>query len=184
MKLDNPLHQLRYFLQDDMYLLKADRQSYRHAETQPAASTDNTPTATFNADPVTQQTPATTFKYLGGNQKNFLILGSYPNGQFIAETHLAALMSTITRLNFSQDDVAILNLNEYPDANWPQVSAFFKPAKLLVLGAAAWPAGLSQILQNQVEHINGCQTLYTFSFNEMMGNKENTKTFWNQIKTF
>lgn len=197
MKLDTPLAQLRYFLQDELYLLKADKEHYRNPETaQPAALTDASiapataaatevsPTPAPITSPVTEQTPATTFKYLGSNQKSFLVLTHYPTEQFIAEAHLTALLNTITRLNFSQDDVAIVNLSAYPGVSWPQLADFFKPAKLLVLGTAAMPAQIPNLPQNQVQQLDACQALYTFSFDEMMGNKENTKAFWNQIKTF
>jgi hypothetical protein len=194
-KTDTPLAQLRYFLQDELYLLKADKDIYRNAETpqhvaaEPAvaAATTEVPaaaTATPTTPPVTEQTPATTFKYLGSNQKSFLVLTHYPAEQFIAEAHLTALLNTITRLNFSQDDVAIVNLSAYPGVSWSQLADFFKPAKLLVLGTAALPAQMPNLPQNQVQQLDACQALYTFSFDEMMGNKENTKVFWNQIKTF
>jgi hypothetical protein len=189
-KTDTPLAQLRYFLQDELYLLKADKDIYRNAETpQSAAVTDaatatEVPPAIAPTPPVTEQTPVTTFKYLGCNQKSFLILTHYPAEQFITEAHLTALLNTITRLNFSQDDVAIINLSAYPEVSWQQLADFFKPAKLLVLGTAALPAQMPNLPQNQVQQLDACQALYTFSFNEMMGNKENTKAFWNQIKTF
>jgi hypothetical protein len=189
-KTDTPLAQLRYFLQDELYLLKADKGIYRNVETpQSAAVTDTAtatevPPATAPTPPVTEQTPVTTFKYLGSNQKSFLVLTHYPAEQFITEAHLTALLNTITRLNFSQDDVAIVNLSTYPGVSWPQLADFFKPAKLLVLGTAALPAQMPNLPQNQVQQLDACQALYTFSFNEMMGNKENTKAFWNQIKTF
>jgi hypothetical protein len=193
-KTDTPLAQLRYFLQDELYLLKADKDIYRNAETAQPAATEVTvkdaatatevPPAIAPTPPVTEQTPATTFKYLGSNQKSFLVLTHYPAEQFIAEAHLTALLNTITRLNFSQDDVAIINLSAYPEVSWPQLADFFKPAKLLVLGTAALPAQMPNLPQNQVQQLDACHALYTFSFDEMMGNKENTKAFWNQIKTF
>jgi hypothetical protein len=196
-KTDTPLAQLRYFLQDELYLLKADKDLYRNAETAQLAATEVTvndaataiatevpPATTPTTPPVTEQTPVTTFKYLGSNQKSFLILAHYPAEQFIAEAHLTALLNTIIRLNFSQDDVAIINLSAYPGVSWPQLADFFKPAKLLVLGTAALPAQMLKLPQNQVQQLDACQALYTFSFDEMMGNKENTKAFWNQIKTF
>ncbi|MFD1257099.1 hypothetical protein ACFQ3S_09850 [Mucilaginibacter terrae] len=196
MKLDTPLAQLRYFLQDELYLLKGDMQSYRNPDAPQTATVEpafaaadmEADTTTASASPTTsaiiEQTYAPTFKYLGNNQKSFLILTHYPAEQFIAEAHLTALLNTVTRLNFSQDDVAIVNLSANPAVSWPQLADFFNPAKLLVLGAAALPAQMPNLNQNEVQQLNACLALYTFSFDEMMGNKENTKAFWNQIKTF
>ena len=194
MKLDIPLNQLRYFLQDDLYLLNADKQAYINPQPQQNLTVEELPVAASPKPvsdkaptppaPVIDETPAITFKYLGGNQKRFLVLCHYPTAEYMAEAHLTALLNTVTRLNFTQQDLAIVNLFNYPAATYQELLNFFNPAKLLVLGAAALPAGLPSINQNEVQAIAQCQALYTFSFDEMMGNKENTKAFWNQIKTF
>jgi hypothetical protein len=193
-----PPAQLRYFLPEDLYLLSADKPVYQQAETQaettaaeviieaPATPSIDTAANTTAATPaaIETETPAPAFKYTGLNQKNFLVLCHYTNGPQMPDAHLTALINTITRINFTQDDLAIVNLAQYPQATWLQFLSFFEPQKLLVLGTDALPAGLLQLTQNQIQQTGNCQALYTFSFNEMMGNKENTKAFWNQIKTF
>lgn len=188
MKLDTPLPQLRYFLPEDLYLLKTDEDAYRNpSQEQPAPAITapaEAPATVAQTLVITPKTPAITFKYLGSNQKNFLVLCHYPQAEFMTDAHLTALNSTVTRLNFAPADMAILNLAHNPAATWTQLLDYFKPAKLLVLGAQAQPAGLPTLTQNEVKQLNGCQCLYTFSFDEMMGQKENTKAFWNQIKTF
>lgn len=177
MKLDTPLNQLQYFLPDDLFLLKADRNTYRGLPPQPPIAVNETPVTTV-------QTPVIAFKYLGDNQKSFLVLTHYTNAEFIADAHLNALISTVTRINYSLPDLAIVNLAHYPQANWEQLTQFFTPKKLLILGNKALPANLPALVLNETGQADGCQALYTFAFNEMMGNKENTKAFWNQIKTF
>jgi hypothetical protein len=192
-----PPAQLRYFLPEDLYLLSADKQVYAQAEMQaevtaaelmieaPATPSIDTAAETAAAPAaIENKTPTPAFKYTGLNQKNFLVLCHYTNGPQMPDAHLTALINTITRINFTQNDVAIVNLAQYPQANWPQLLTFFEPKKLLVLGTGALPAGLPQLAQNQIQQTGNCQALYTFSFDEMMGNKENTKAFWNQIKTF
>jgi hypothetical protein len=180
----SPAH-LRHFLQDDIYLLKADKDVYANPQANSSTATLNTAAAAPVQPPVvTEQTPVLQFKYLGGNQKNFLVLCCYADAEFIASAHLTALISTITRINYSQDDIAIVNLINYPKTTWPELVSYFGPKKLLVLGSKALPATLPKLNQNEAQHLDECQALYTFSFDEMMGNKENTKAFWNQIKTF
>jgi hypothetical protein len=188
-----PPAQLRYFLPDDLYLLNADKQVYAPAEITaaeliieaPATASIETAAETATAPATIQtETPVTTFKYTGNNQKNFLILCHYPAAPQMADTHLTALINTITRINFTQDDVAIVNLAQYQQATWQQLTQFFEPQKLLILGTNALIQGLPTFSLNQIQQLGNCQALYTFSFNEMMGNKENTKAFWNQIKTF
>ena len=185
MKLDNTLAQLHYFLQDDLYLLKTDQEGYRNPQAQPVPTAATTPEITIADSPViTKQTPATTFKYLGDNQKHFLVLCHYPDVEYMADAHLTALISTVTRLNYTQPDLAIVNLAQYPTTDWQQLADFFEPQKLLVLGSNAQPNGLPKLVQNETDQADGCMALYTFSFDEMIGQKENTKAFWNQIKNF
>ena len=176
MKLDTPLNQLQYFLPDDLFLLRADREAYRNPVTQEPVAAE--------ASVIIDETPVMTFKYLGGNQKKILVLTHYTADEFIAEAHLNALISTVTRLNYTQQDLAIVNLAHYTAANWEQLTVFFTPQKLLILGNKALPAQLPTLVLNETDQADGCQALYTFAFDEMMGNKENTKAFWNQIKTF
>ena len=169
--------QLTYFLPEELYLLQADKDFY----SKPTAHVDEPTTEEPVTTPI--ETPAPVFKYKGGNQKNFLILTNYPGVDFIAETHSAPLTSTLGRLNFAMDDIAIVNINHYPDHNWSQLIEYFNPQKLMVLGKAALPNGMPAVPLNEIVETTGCRTLYTFSFDDMMGQKENTKLFWNQIKT-
>ena len=87
-------HALRFILQDELYLLDEDKSLYSGA-------------------PITQpeiQTQQPVFNYLGSNKKNFLVLVSYDDCEFIKEEHLAALENILGRLGHTQDDVAILNV--------------------------------------------------------------------------
>jgi len=178
-KLDTPLNQLQYFLPEDLFLLKADREAYLNPVTLPTP-----PPAVTESPDGTPKTPVIAFKYLGGNQKNFLVLTHYTTEEFIAEAHLNALISTVTRLNYSLQDLAIVNLAHSPEADWAELTQFFSPQKLLILGKEALPVNLPALVLNEADQADDCQALYTFSFGDMMGNKENTKAFWNQIKTF
>jgi hypothetical protein len=98
--------------------------------------------------------------------------------------HLNALESTIKRKELSLDDVAIVNLGNYPGTDLRSIGGFFKPEKMLFLGKDAIPPGFKNPLAlNQITKLGNCNFLFTYSFGEMMGNKENTKAFWEQMKT-
>lgn len=198
---ENSIAALRFLLQDDIYLLQADKAQLHNPTlvtteaplakaattvteqpAEPEATVTVVPEATPSVAEHTTLTPA--FEYRGGNQKHFLVIGHYPQEQWMADAHLKALESTLSRINFTADDVALLNLATCRDTDFKQITDYFKPGKLLILGALARPANLPDLPLNAVQTINGCIALYTYSFDEMMGHKENTKAFWNQIKTF
>lgn len=128
------------------------------------------------------ETPKPVYKYLGGHKKKYLIVTHYPQADFIDAPHLLALESTLKRLGYEMDDVAIFNLATHGDAVFHEVTAFFTPAKLLLLGKRALPAGLPPPPLNKIDQNAGYPVLFTFSFDEMMGNNEYKKLFWEQIK--
>lgn len=171
MMVENPLA-LQYIFTDDVYLLPQDKDLF----TIPA----NNP----NEPDIVQipSTPAFTFNYMGGYQQKFLVLVHYPEHETMEPAHLSALESTIKRKELSLDNIAILNLHRYADSEFEALITFFAPKKILILGNSALPRGLTPPPLNQLIKLSDCTTLYTFAFNEMIGNKENTKAFWEQMK--
>ena len=164
---------LRFILQDDIYLLNEDKLNY--------AKPDNQQTLAHQSIPEII-TPKPVFNYLGSNKKHFLVLTYYPNNDFIADDHLAALESVLGRKNHSREDVAILNVAKN-NSKYSELLSHFKPQTILVLGQQAIPAGTDQPKLNQVEKRDGVIVLYTFAFDAMMSNVDNKKAFWEQVKS-
>jgi len=165
MKVENPIA-FSLIMNDGLYLLDKDK----------ILSTPIPP-----PPPVEQKQPDN-FSFMGGNKKNFLVIGHYPEQATIDDKHFIALENIIKRLGYSLDDIAIFNIAKYPDASTPQLFDFFKPQKLLLLGRQALPAGSDQLTLNQPKQEKNCHTLLSFSFDEMMENNENKKAFWEQMK--
>ena len=171
MNIENPLA-YSYILQDDIYLLAADRHLLQKGERpEPEAV-------------VVKETPEPVFKYIGGYKKQYLVVTHYPDADFIAAPHFAALESTLKRLGYEPYDTAIFNLASYPKAQFPEIIEFFKPKKMLILGYNALPPAISAIHQHKAQPVGNIRTLFTFSFTEMMDNQENKKAFWEAMKIF
>ncbi|HEY8930116.1 MAG TPA: hypothetical protein VIM55_13035 [Mucilaginibacter sp.] len=183
MNIENP-RAFSFIMQDDIYLLDADKQQYTQPAQQAPAATVAEPEPVYMspAPPPVKETQPLSFNYLGGNKKNFCVMVHYPEHDFMHEKHLAALEATIGRLGFTRDDVAIFNRAKYPDAAFDVISAFFKPQKLLILGSSSRPSGIGSVALNTKKIINNHPTLFTFSFDEMMDSVENKKAFWEQMK--
>lgn len=164
---------LRFILGDEIYLLNEDKLNY--------AKPDNQQTPAPQPQPETV-TPKPVFNYLGANKKHFLVLTHYPNNDFIADDHLAALESVLGRKNHSREDVAILNVAKN-NSEYRELLFHFKPQTILVLGQPAIPAGIDQPKFNRVEKHDGITLLYTFDFDAMMSNVDNKKAFWEQVKS-
>jgi len=189
MNIENPVA-FSFIMQDDIYLLNKDKQPYTApvtSETVSVLAEPETEYAVAAAAPV--PTPTTvaeqqpvSFNYLGGHKKNFLVIVHYPEHDFMHDKHLAALESTLTRLGFGRDDVAIFNRAKHIDAEFETITSFFKPTKLLVLGKDSVPVGIGAIELNKLKQLNSYPALFTFSFDEMMDSIDNKKAFWEQVK--
>jgi hypothetical protein len=165
MKVENPIA-FSFIMQEDIYLLNNDKTAYAgHIKAQPVI-----------------ETPVIDFNYLGKHKKKFLVIVHYPEFEFMDDKHLTALASTLKRLEFSLDDVAILNRRHYTDTTFEQLFDFFTPQNLLILGQQALPPGIEALALNKPKQIDNCHTLFTFSFNEMMDSTESKKIFWEQMK--
>ena len=159
---------LRYFLQDDLYLLNEDKTAYA---TTPVAQPET-------------ETKKTGFNYLGGNNEKFLILVNYPAHEHLEEAHLKALESTLARKQLMRIDVAILNLAKHTEHNAAEVLGYFKPAKILILGMDAILQGLPPTVFNTAEAKSNYRQLHTYNFTEMIADRDKAKAFWEQVKNF
>jgi hypothetical protein len=164
MKIENPAS-LRFIMQEDIYLLPADKTEQPIAITPPVLTTQ-----------------VTDINYLGKYKKGFLIVAYYANEDYMTADHITALESILKRKEYDLDDVAIFNRFTYPDVDFEQVQTYFNPQKLLLLGENALPANLPALTFNQSQKIIEYPALYTFSFDEMMDNTPNKKVFWDQVK--
>ena len=171
----------QFFLNEDIYLLKQDIGNLHNLQ---ADITER-----IIEEPVIAEQPAVVaepaalyFNNLGGNAKQFLILCSYPEAEQMDDKHLEALKSALSRKQLALDDVAILNLSKHATATIDDLWAYFKPTRLLILGAPALLAGWDKFALNQLQNLNGIKVLYTYSFGEMLGDRDKTKAFWEQMK--
>ena len=127
---------------------------------------------------IIEEKPAPQFTYIGKNLKKFLVL----TAEGLHENHLKALENTLTRKQMSLDDVAVVDFSAYDKISFDQLNASFMPLKLVCFGLKPELLGLPQIGFNEVGTYSNCRILYTYSFSEMLGNKDKTKLFWEPMK--
>jgi len=174
LKVEDPIA-LRFIFQDELYLLNEDKNFYNSP---PESDQDEAPEPQREV-----KTPQVNFNYLGANKKNLLLLVNYAGYEFMQDTHLTALENVLTRMGYTRDDVAILNMAKFTGTLYEQITAYFEPQKLILLGAASLPSGLDKPAFNLPEKRENLTILYTFSFDEMMTNNDHKKAFWEQMKT-
>ncbi len=198
-KVDNP-NAFRFIMPDELYLLPQDKVAPLVPATAepvaaalepviaPQVAAPVEPVNTRQAAPVTEvpqpiKTPEPAFNYLGKNNKRFLILVDYPNEEFIASAHLAALESILKRKELALDDVAIMNVNKYQPVTIAKIAELLRPEKMVIMGKDALPQGIGNLILNSPVQGRKTNVLYSFSFDEMMSSNDNKKAFWEQMKT-
>ncbi len=165
MKIEYPAA-FNFIFQDDLFLLDADKAFFASAP----------------PETIEQETPKPIFNYLGGNKKNYLIITFYADEEHIASQHQAALESTLKRLGYAIDDIALLNLYHHKAISFDDFRLFFAPRKLLILGKDALPEGLTTAELNKIAKMTELNTLLTYSFGGMMNDNDKKKAFWEQVK--
>jgi hypothetical protein len=178
----------QFFMNEDIYLVKKDMDNLDRIVAQPAAVIEEPvvrveiPAIPAPPLPVVTQAPALAFEYAGKNQKQFLILCHYPGTDSMDDKHLEALKSALQRKELTLDDVAILNIAKYANTMAADLHEYFKPQRLLILGEPCLLNSWDKFALNQLENLGGIKALYTYSFAEMMGDRDKTKAFWEQMK--
>jgi len=170
---------LRFIIDEDLYLLKGDK-TIVQAPSNPIAIGFPPP---IGGEPFESVAPEPGFKYLGSNNKKFLIMVHYADKEFIDDAHLTALQNILKRMELYMDDVALLNLAAHDNITLEAVTGYFKPEKLLLMGQKALPHDMKAPALNQPKQLGNCLALYSFSFDEMMGSNENKRVFWDLVKT-
>lgn len=185
MIVENPAA-LNYLFDEEVFLLASEKDTLTAPQQviEPAPVQPEAPVATpAVSEPVEVEiTKPFEPKFLGKNAKRFLITTYYPQHDHIHPDHLTALSAVLKRLQFEADDVAIINLYNHANAGYEKLAAFFSPAKLLILGEKAIPAGSDVKAINKIEPKDSHAMLYTFSFDEMMTDVDKKRQFWEQIK--
>ncbi|MGI4022185.1 MAG: hypothetical protein ACRYFA_11825 [Janthinobacterium lividum] len=161
---------LRILMNDDLYLTTEDLQ--KETVFIPITLSEPEPNILIE-EPIVPE-----FKYIGKNLKNFLIL----TNETILENHLKALENTLLRKQMSLEDVAIVDYAAYNAFSFEQINASFMAQKIVCFGLKPEVLDLPEATVNHINTYPNYQILYTFSFSEMLGDKEKTKAFWEPMK--
>lgn len=126
----------------------------------------------------------TDFNYIGENNKYFLILIEDQIHTNLKAAHKEMLVKILQAKKMDLRDVAIVNVQKYPDVTFAQLKQFFVCSRLLILGIPASGIGLPPGNLNLVNKINEVKTLTSYSLTEMENDKVKKREFWNVVKEF
>ena len=101
------------------------------------------------------------WKSLGNNQKNILIVVDYPGIVHLPDDELNFLTGMLTACRLSLDDVAIINTNNSKLVNYKDILSEFKSKIIFLFGVAPGDFGLPVNFPFfQVQTVSNCTFLY------------------------
>ncbi|MGV3508358.1 MAG: hypothetical protein ACO1N7_03635, partial [Sphingobacteriaceae bacterium] len=122
------------------------------------------------------------FDYLGENNKYILILVKEPAHKIIDPKELETLANILKGKKQEIKDVAIVNLNNYPSANYENLKSYFACNSIIMFGVNPAQIAVSGIQANQISSYQGTKILATYSITEMLNSVDKKRAFWDEMK--
>jgi len=123
------------------------------------------------------------WKSLGENRNNVLVIVSYPDAVYLPDIHLGFLTGIIGACNLGMADVAIVNINNYPDASYKELVSFFRSKIVLLFAVEPALFGLPMSFPHfQIQPFAGCSFLFSPSLKELETDKILKSKLWVCLK--
>ena len=121
----------------------------------------------------------TSWKFLGENRRNILIIVNYPESMHIPDEQLRFLINLLTACKLNLGDVAVLNIHRYPAADLVSILAFFKSKIIFLFGVE--PTALNSPINFphfQVQEFSGATYLFSPGLTEIEQDKILKSKLW------
>jgi hypothetical protein len=123
------------------------------------------------------------WKWLGENRKNILVIVSYPDAVHLPDHDLDFLTGILSACKLSMADVAVVNLNNHPDASYKELVAFFKTRIVLLFAVEPALFGLPMSFPHfQIQPFAGNSFLFSPSLKELENDKILKSKLWVCLK--
>ena len=130
----------------------------------------------------TLQSPGS-WKWLGENKKNILVLVSYDNAVHIPDKELQLLTAMLEACKLGLGDVAIVNRNNYPHQDYKAFLDEFKSRVTLLFGIEPATFGLPMNFPFfQIQAFAACSFLYSPSLDELEKDKVLKSKLWVSLR--
>ena len=136
---------------------------------------------TVAAAPIAQE--KSTFKSLGNNQRNVLIVVKSNEAVYLPDNELEFLTGILGACKLSLADVAIVNLTNYHDASYKELTSFFKSKIALLFDVEPAQFGLPMNFPHyQIQPFANNSFLYSPSLKSLENDKVEKSKLWVCLK--
>jgi hypothetical protein len=124
------------------------------------------------------------WKSLGNNQKNILIVVDYPDIVHLPDDELNFLTGMLTACRLSLVDVAIINTNNYKLINYKDILAEFNSKIIFLFGVSPGDFGLPVNFPFfQLQTVSNCTFLYTPALEQRHTDKLLKSRLWVSLRS-
>jgi hypothetical protein len=123
------------------------------------------------------------WKWLGNNQQQILIMVNNRDAVHLPDKELSFLTGVLTACKLSLADVAIVNINNQPQASYKELTDNFKSKIVFLFGIEPSTFGLPmQFPHYQVQAFTGISFLYAPELKELENDKVEKTKLWMVLK--
>ena len=149
----------------------------------PAVMSSHKNTAAEQTGPPPGDQKNTAWRSLGNNAKNILALVNNKEFAFLSDQELSFLTGVLAACKLSMEDVALVNLNNNPEASGRQLTDFFKSRIVFLFDIEPASLGLPvNFPQYQLQPFAGTTYLYAPSLGKLEGDKLEKSKLWVCLK--
>jgi len=123
------------------------------------------------------------WKSLGNNQKNIMIIVKNNEAVHLTDNELTFLTGILTACNLTLADVAIVNLNNYLEATYKELTTYFKSKIVFLFDTEPAAFGLPISFPHyQLQAFAGNSFLYSPSLKDLENDKVQKSKLWVCLK--
>ena len=179
---------LRLFFTDDIYLIRGEEISSVDdglvSEDQLVNPVGEAPVSPVVSLPrvVEESKAIPSFKFLGKNSRNILILVNDPEHEVSDEKGRELLRKIVKSVNLSANDFALLNYAGYAGTSYAQLQQHFSSVLIFVFGVTPEQLKMKAYPQNSIVLEEGVRLIFSSELKTLEGDPTGKKVLWGSLK--
>ncbi len=179
---------LRLFFTDDIYLIRGEEilstDEVIVSESQSVMAVSEPPVSLVVSLPLPVETPkeSPSFKFLGKNSRNILILVNDPEHEVSDEKGRELLRKIVKSVNLSANDFALLNYAGYTGTSYAQLQQHFSSVLIFVFGVTPEQLKMKAYPQNSIVLEEGVRLIFSPELKTLEEDPAGKKVLWASLK--
>ncbi len=174
---------LRLFFTEDIYLLPQNNATTVVEQLNSEKYVEQNSLIADISTPIIEAAPAkVTFKYLGKNQKNILILVNDSQNDVSTEQGRELLRKLVKAIDLTANDFALVNYANYKEQNFSHFKDAFDCKLILSFGVAAGELALPEQSLHQLNSYEGVSLVFSSNLDELDRDQASKKMLWASLQ--